>query len=583
MRRFFSLTAVLATALAGCSDRAGNGITDPVLRLAADHVPGSTTADHAVGVVLLTPPNITPASIRIVWHKDPAATSGTSYHVQVYSNSTCTGSATYNNPGVAGTPWTLANHLYFDPPLGLDEGSYCAQVKAQTQGPGGTQAFKQFVTATIEILGANQNQPPTAGFTHDPADPDEGESVQFTGAADDPDGDALTYEWRIDGVPVSAAVSFNHVFDDNGTYEVSFAAADGNGGSATETQYVNVANVAPTAAFNAPTEVAEGSDIDLSLTDDEDPSIADEAAGFEYAFACGDGAGYGAYTSTGSASCPTTDNGVRTVKGKVRDKDGGESEYTATVTVNNVAPTILTFDLSTFGPLPVSALIGVSGTFSDPGSADTHTLALACGGGVASGETAVLPDYGGTCTYASAGVYQATITLTDDDGGSDTRTSDYIVVYDPSAGFVTGGGWIQSPAGACLLDSACSSLAGKANFGFVSKYQKGATVPTGNTEFQFHAGNLNFKSVAYQWLVVAGAKAQYKGTGTINGAGDYGFLLTAIDGQLSGGGGVDRFRIKIWDVASGNVVYDNQMGADEYGDAATTISGGSIVLHTPKK
>lgn len=59
------------------------------------------------------------------------------------------------------------------------------------------------------------------------------------------------------------------------------------------------------------------------------------------------------------------------------------------------------------------------------------------------------------------------------------------MVYDPAAGFVTGGGWINSPAGAY---SANTDLTGKATFGFVSKYQNGATVPTGNTEFQFLGG-----------------------------------------------------------------------------------------------
>ena len=91
-------------------------------------------------------------------------------------------------------------------------------------------------------------------------------------------------------------------------------------------------------------------------------------------------------------------------------------------------------------------------------------------------------------------------------------------------GFVTGGGWINSPAGAYVADPA---LAGKATFGFVSKYKKGMTVPEGNTEFQFHAAGLNFKSTSYQWLVVAGANAKFKGVGTINGAGNYGFMLTA--------------------------------------------------------
>ncbi len=121
------------------------------------------------------------------------------------------------------------------------------------------------------------------------------------------------------------------------------------------------------------------------------------------------------------------------------------------------------------------------------------------------------------------------------------------------------------------------ALTGKATFGFIAKYQKGANVPTGNTEFQFKAGNLNFKSTSYDWLVIAGARAQYKGTGTINGAGSYQFMLTAIDGQVAGGGGVDKFRIKIWD--ADGIVYDNKMGADDTGNDSTALGGGSIVIH----
>ncbi len=171
-------------------------------------------------------------------------------------------------------------------------------------------------------------------------------------------------------------------------------------------------------------------------------------------------------------------------------------------------------------------------------------------------------------------------------GGSDVHagsTSEpvFIVFYDANGGFVTGGGWIMSPPGACQL-TGCLSAAGKAIFGFVSKYQKGATVPTGNTEFQFQAGDLNFKNTSYDWLVVTGSgasRAQYKGSGTINGAGDYGFMLTAIDGGNLNPKQPDRFRIKIWDKATGTVVYDNQLGAADSVDPTTVISGGSIVIH----
>jgi hypothetical protein len=126
-------------------------------------------------------------------------------------------------------------------------------------------------------------------------------------------------------------------------------------------------------------------------------------------------------------------------------------------------------------------------------------------------------------------------------------------------------------------------LTGKASFGFVSKYLKGAKVPTGQTQFDFQVADLNFHSSTYDWLVVAGARAQYKGTGTVNGVGPYKFLLTAMDADVNKSDtfDVDRFRIKIWtEDASGvqSVVYDNALGSDA--DTSTTeISGGAIIVH----
>ncbi|HET9809518.1 MAG TPA: hypothetical protein VFQ66_07445, partial [Candidatus Limnocylindria bacterium] len=135
---------------------------------------------------------------------------------------------------------------------------------------------------------------------------------------------------------------------------------------------------------------------------------------------------------------------------------------------------------------------------------------------------------------------------------------------------------IASPAGAYVADP---SLTGRASFGFVSRYQRDQSVPSGSTQFQFQAADLSFKSMSYDWLVIAGARAQYKGVGTINGSGDYGFMLTAVDGQTSGGGGTDRIRIKIWHRATGDVVYDNQVGAEDEALPSTVLGGGSIVIH----
>jgi hypothetical protein len=145
---------------------------------------------------------------------------------------------------------------------------------------------------------------------------------------------------------------------------------------------------------------------------------------------------------------------------------------------------------------------------------------------------------------------------------------------------VTGGGWIMSPAGAYTPDP---SLSGKATFGFVSRYKKGADVPTGNTQFNFQVADLNFHADSYDWMLIAHHKAMFKGTGTINGTGDYGFMLSAIDEKLTPSTDVDKFRIKIWDKDDGDaVVYDNNIGEDENADPTTGIAGGQIVIHKGK-
>ncbi len=110
---------------------------------------------------------------------------------------------------------------------------------------------------------------------------------------------------------------------------------------------------------------------------------------------------------------------------------------------------------------------------------------------------------------------------------------------------------------------------GEATFGFVCKYRKGDNTPMGQTESVFRSGNLNFRSSSYEWLVITGSNhARFKGAGTINGFGDYKFMLWAGDGAP------DTFRIRIWEEDEAGVetvTYDN--GFDQ------EIGGGSIVIH----
>lgn len=255
------------------------------------------------------------------------------------------------------------------------------------------------------------------------------------------------------------------------------------------------------------------------------------------------------------------------------------------VTELNVAPEVTTVSLPA-DPVAVGTSVDLSAAFIDGNTQDTHTGAFDWGAGPVSG---IVSESGGSGTldlaqaFATPGVFAVEAVVTDGDlEGRRSSLLDepgYVVVYDPTGSFVTGGGWIDSPAGACSWTGCDASTTGKANFGFVAKYRRGANVPTGETQFRFKAGDLDFRSTHYDWLVVAGARAQFKGVGEIGGLAGYGFLLTGIDGDVQGGQGVDRFRIKIWDLSTETVVYDNQRGSDDTSNASTALGGGSIQIH----
>ena len=438
----------------------------------------------------------------------------------------------------------------------------------------------------VFIAKLSQNQPPTAD-AGGPYTVAEGGTVTLTGSGSDPDGNPLTYAWDLDNNGTFETPGQNVTFsaggsDGPGSQIVVLKVCDNQDACATSTATVNITNVAPTATFAAPSPINDGDSSTLMLTQSSDPSSADTNAGFRYSFACNGldaslAASYAAAVASNTASCVFADNGSFTVKGRIFDKDNGFNTYQAIVVVNNVAPTVGVISAPT-APVQVNTAITTSAGFTDPGVQDTHTAVWNWGDGTTSAGTVTETNGSGSVTgshtYTAAGVYTVTLTVTDDDGGSGQSVFQYVVVFDPAAGFITGAGSINSPPGAYVPNP---SLTGPARFGFVSRYQNGATVPTGQTGFHFLVANFHFRSTAYAWLVIGGARAQYRGTGTINGAGSYDFILTGIDGEVSGGGGLDKFRIKIF--GPGGVVYDNQMGAGDDAVPTTVITSGNIVIH----
>jgi PKD repeat protein len=182
----------------------------------------------------------------------------------------------------------------------------------------------------------------------------------------------------------------------------------------------------------------------------------------------------------------------------------------------------------------------------------------------------------GSHKYTTPDIYKINLTVTDNGGLSALKeATTFVVVYDPTAGYVIGAGAINSPNGAY---SPAPLLNGTGYFGFESKYQKGISKPQGVTGFYYDLGTMNFFSNNYDWLVVLGSKASFKGSGTINGKGDYGFLLTATDGALISKTTPDKFRIRIWNKTPLKRVYDNMLDAPDDADPTTVIKNGFIII-----
>ncbi len=110
------------------------------------------------------------------------------------------------------------------------------------------------------------------------------------------------------------------------------------------------------------------------------------------------------------------DNGTYTVAVRVTDDSGETDIATATVTVNNSAPTV---DAGADLQVTEGDAITLAGaSFSDAGSADTHTATVDWGDGTFAAAT-VNPSSGTLSaghTYPDDGVFVVTVCVTDDDG-----------------------------------------------------------------------------------------------------------------------------------------------------------------------
>ena len=291
-----------------------------------------------------------------------------------------------------------------------------------TDNQGATSSVSHSVTVTAPP----PNQPPTAVFTSNCTNL----QCSFDGSgSSDPDGTIASYTWDFgDGVTGSGATP-SHTYATAGAYTVKLTVTDNQGATNTVSHNVTVtppANQPPTAAFTSSANGLTAS-FDGSGSSDPDGSIAS----YSWDFGDGSAAGSGAmpqhtYASGGTyhVTLTVTDNGGAT----------GTVEHDVTVTPPPNQPPTAAF---------TSSANGLTATFDGSGSSDPDgTIASYSwdfGDGSAAG-SGVAPQH----TYAVAGTYQVTLTVTDNQGATGSVTNAVTVTSVVAAdafGRTTSNGW----------------------------------------------------------------------------------------------------------------------------------------------
>jgi len=249
----------------------------------------------------------------------------------------------------------------------------------------------------------------------------EGDTVTFTAGGHDLDGETLTY--RLETVAgqtfaVGATINsltglFNFATTDNGSFVVRVVVEDSSGAIAFEEVIINISNANPIANAGDDVSGTEGSPVILAGAF-TDPGTADTQT---FAWSIKNAANVVVATGANQAITFTpTDNGVYTAMLTVTDDDGGFTSDIALVTVANANPIA---NAGVDKSVVEGTAVTLTGSFSDPGTADTQTFAWSIKNAanvvVATGTNPAI-----TFIPTDNGVYTATFTVTDDDGGSTT-------------------------------------------------------------------------------------------------------------------------------------------------------------------
>ncbi len=272
----------------------------------------------------------------------------------------------------------------------------------------------------------------------------------------DADGTLVSYAWdcetdgTIDATGPSPTASCTYAA--LGTYTVTLVVTDDDGGTATDTGTVNVPAVNPVADPGGPYAATQGVPLALdgSGSTDADGNIV------SYEWDCqGDGIFEFFSFNSNDVTCTYPTVGVYTLQLRVEDDDGLDDVTSTLVTVANILPVA-----DAGGPYTgtEASPIAMDGTGSGDIDGTIVQYSWDC-------NSDGLPDaispaaFGSNCTYTASGTYTVTLTVTDNNGATDSDTSTVVVLSSPPTA-VAGGPYNGTEGSAVLLNASGSADAG---------------------------------------------------------------------------------------------------------------------------
>ncbi len=387
-------------------------------------------------------------------------------------------------------------------------GLFTAQLAAGT--------FTNAITATTPITGAGplvgyrtvtvRDLPPTAN-ANGPYTADQGQTLTHNASGSDPNGGGVTFGWDLnnDSVFERPGQSITNTWLGAGVFTIGLIVTDTGGLTTTVTTTVTVNNITPTISSitRSPASVNQGETVTVTVTATDPGGASDPLT---YAFDCDDDGAYEIGPQSGnSAACVMRPAGLRTIRVRVTDSNGGSASNTTEVTVNNVAPTIVS--LTDSGPIIEGSSVTIMLTATDPGGVnDPLTYAFDCNN---DGNFEIGPQSGNSaaCFFGDNGVYAVRARVADSNGDSASNTTEVTVNNAPPVILVINNNSPRLPNDPVTIRVAATDPAG-------------ANDPL---QYEFDCDNNGIYEV--------GPQADFTATCVFSGLGDYAVNVRVTDGD----------------------------------------------------